>query len=412
MIPHVTIRHAVFNQHFCMNSEEPIRKLSVNGSQVTLLGTAHVSRTSAETVKNLLDSGEYDAVAVELCPARYNAMLNPDALAKMDLFKVIKEGKAAMVAANLAMGAYQQRLAEQFGIEPGAEQRMAIDQAKQHDMPVLLIDRDIGTTLRRVAANVPWWKRAGILVGLLGSILSREEVTEEEIEQLKQGDMLETTFAEFAEERQDLYQPLIDERDRYMTARILQELAEKGHENILAVLGAGHVAGIERYLQSGDDKPAETISRLESLPKKASWVKAIPWLIVLLIMTGFAIGFMRSPELGMTLVWEWIIINGGLSAIGAIFAAAHPMTVLTAFVAAPLTSLNPTVGAGMATTAAELYFRKPQVSDFSTLRHDTTHWKGWWKNRVSRTLLVFIFSTLGSAAGTYVAGFRIFEKLT
>ena len=395
-----------------MNTEDPIQTITVNSSKITLLGTAHVSKASADSVKNLLDSGQYDAVAVELCPARYNSIINPDALAKMDLFKVIKDGKAAMVAANLAMGAYQQRLAEQFGIEPGAEQRMAINTAKQHELDVLLIDRDIGVTLKRVAANVAWWKRAGILVGLLGSILSREEVSEEEIEQLKQGDMLETTFAEFAEERQDLYEPLIDERDRYMTARLLQELADKGHENILAVLGAGHVAGIAGYLQKGDPAPAETINKLEALPKKSNWAKWIPWLIVALVMTGFIIGFQRSPELGMTLVWEWIIINGGLSALGALIAAAHPMTVITAFVAAPLTSLNPTIGAGMATTAAELYFRKPQVADFGSLRHDTTHWKGWWKNRVSRTLLVFIFSTMGSAIGTYLAGFRIFEKLS
>ncbi len=394
-----------------MQTQDPITQVKINDSLITLLGTAHVSKSSAEAVKNLLDSGTYDAVAVELCPARYNAIINPDALAKMDLFKVIREGKAAMVAANLAMGAYQQRLADQFGIEPGAEQRMAINSASQHDLPVMLIDRDIGTTLRRVSANVPWYKRAGILVGLLGSILSREDVSEEEIEQLKQGDMLETTFAEFAEERQDLYLPLIDERDRYMSARLLQELSEKGHENILAVLGAGHVAGIARYLQQGDQTPAQTISDLENLPAKSSWLKIIPWLIVALVLTGFVIGFQRSPELGMTLVWEWIIINGGLSALGALIAAAHPMTVITAFVAAPLTSLNPTIGAGMVTTAAELYFRKPQVADFSTLRHDTTHWKGWWKNRVSRTLLVFIFSTLGSAVGTYLAGFRIFEKL-
>jgi len=395
-----------------MNSQEPIEQLQVGDSLVTLLGTAHVSRSSAETVKQLLDSGNYDAVAVELCPARYNAILNPDALAKMDLFKVIKQGKAAMVAANLAMGAYQQRLAEQFGIEPGAEQRAAIEVARNENMPVLLIDRDIGITLKRVASNVAWWKRIGIIGGLLGSILSREQVSEEEIEQLKQGDMLETTFSEFAEERQDLYEPLIDERDRYMTARMLEEIQQQGHENILAVLGAGHVAGIKQYLQKGLENPQQTISELEQQPPKSKFFTYFSWAIVMLILTGFFIGFQRSPELGMQLVWEWILINGGLSALGAILATGHPLTVLTAFFAAPVTSLNPTIGAGMVTTAAELYFRKPQVGDFSSLRHDTTHWKGWWKNRVSRTLLVFLFSTLGSATGTYLAGFRIFDKLT
>ncbi|MGD2118448.1 MAG: TraB/GumN family protein [Chromatiales bacterium] len=395
-----------------MNPKEPIEQIKLGDSLVTLLGAAHVSKSSADMVQQLLNEGQYDAVAVELCPARHHAIINPDALAQMDLFKVFKQGKAAMVAANLALGAYQQRLADQFGIEAGAEQRAAIDVARERHLPVLLIDRDIGTTLRRVAHNVAWWKRIGIVGGLLGSILSKEEVSEDEIEQLKQGDMLETTFAEFAEERQDLYEPLIDERDRYMTARLLDEIRQHGHENILAVLGAGHVRGITQYLQQGIADPQETIAQLEQLPPKSSWLKYLPWLIVLLICTGFFIGFQRSPDLGWQLVWDWVVINGGLSALGALFAAGHPLTVLTAFVAAPITSLNPTIGAGMVTATAELFFRKPRVGDFSALRHDTTHWRGWWKNRVSRTLLVFLFSTIGSAAGTYIAGFRIFDKLT
>ena len=126
---------------------------------------------------------------------------------------------------------------------------------------------------------------------------------------------------------------------------------------------------------------------------------------------GFGIGFSRSSELGWQLVLDWVLINGGLSALGAMIAMAHPLTTLTAFLAAPLTSLNPTVGAGMVTAAVEIYLRRPEVGDFSRLRKDTSSLKGWWRNRVSRTLLVFLFSTLGSAAGTYVAGFRIFERL-
>jgi len=393
-------------------NNQPIKQITFNDSQITLLGTAHVSKASADSVREMLESGDYQAVAVELCPARHSALVNPDALAKMDLFKVIKEGKAAMVAANLAMGAYQQRLADQFGIEPGAEQRMAIEIAREKNLPVLLIDRDIGTTLRRVAANVPWYKRMGIVAGLLASILSREEVTEEEIEKLKEGDMLETTFAEFAEEREDLFLPLIDERDQYMAARLQQEVLSQGHENILAVLGAGHLKGTEGYLKSQPEDIPARISQLEQLPAKSKILSLLPWLVVALIVTGFAIGFMRSDQLGISMVIDWVVINGGLSALGALIAGAHPLTVVAAFIAAPLTSLNPTIGAGMVTAGVELYLRKPTVADFSRLRKDTTDWKGWWKNRVSRTLLVFILSTLGSAIGTYVAGFRIFEKLT
>ena len=394
------------------SDQEPRAEVRIGDSSITLLGTAHVSRASAEQVGRLLANGEYDAVAVELCPSRYNALIDPDALARMDLFRVIREGKASMVAANLALGAYQQRLAEQFGIEPGAEQRAAVEYARENHRPVLLVDREIGVTLRRVLHNVAWWKRFGLFAGLLASVVSKEEVSEEEIEGLKQGDMLEATFAEFAEDRKDLFLPLIDERDRYMAARLIQEVQAHEHEKVLAVIGAGHLKGIEGYLKQGIEQPERVISELDHLPQPSRWPKLIPWLVVLLVVCGFIIGFTRSPTLGWQLVMDWVLINGGLSALGALLAAAHPLTVITAFLAAPITSLNPTVGAGMVTAAAEIYLRKPEVGDFSRLRHDTTKLRGWWRNRVSRSLLVFLFSTLGSAAGTYIAGFRIFDRLT
>lgn len=390
---------------------EPMIELQIGDSRVCLLGTAHVSRASADKVREMLHAGEFDAVAVELCPSRYDAILDPNAMARMNLFNVLKQGKGTMVAASLALGAYQQRLAEQFGIEPGAEQREAVNYAKETQTPILLIDREIGTTLKRIASNIVWWRRAGLFAGLLASLLSKEDVPEEEIERLKEGDILETTFAEFAEDRQDLYIPLIDERDRFMAARLLDDIQRDGHQNILAVVGAGHMQGIRRYLTEGIASPQQTLAELNALPASKRWPKLIPWAIVALIISGFVIGFMRSPQIGWSLVADWVLINGGLSALGALIAGAHPLTTITAFVAAPITSLNPTVGAGMVTAAVEIYLRKPQVGDFSELRHDTTHLKGWWRNRVSRTLLVFLFSTLGSAIGTYVAGFRIFGQL-
>lgn len=393
-------------------SAEPLIDARLGDSKLTLLGTAHVSRASVDKVRELLESGDYDAVAVELCPSRYNAIMDPDALARMDLFSVIRGGRVYMVVASLALAAYQQRLADQFGIEPGAEQRMAIKLARERHLPVLLVDREIGVTLKRVSGNLSWWKRIGLFSGLLATMLSREEVEEEEIERLKEGDVLETTFAEFAEDRQDLYLPLIDERDRYMAARLREEIGGKGHENVLAVLGAGHLKGVSGYLeQASVPDPKAEIAELDRLPSPARWPKLIPWAIVALILFGFGYGFYKSPALGWQVVLDWVLINGSLSALGALIAAAHPLTVIAAFLAAPLTSLNPTVGAGMVTGAVELYLRKPSVGDFGCLRQDTSKLKGWWRNRVSRTLLVFLFSTLGSAIGTYVAGFRIFDRL-
>lgn len=391
---------------------EPIEKLVVEQSEVTILGTAHVSKTSADTVKQMIQSEKFDVVCIELCQSRYNSIMRPSLIAEMDLFEVIRKGKASMVAASLALGAYQQRMAEQLGIEPGIEMRTAINESKKLDLPLELIDREVGTTLKRVYHNVPFWKRFYLFAGLFTSVLSKEKVSEEEIEQLKSGDILETTFTQFSEDAKDLFLPLIDERDKYMAAKISQIVDKHKNKKILSVVGAGHIKGMRKYLEGKKFDPIHAIAELESIPKKKSWLKFLPWLIVALICVGFYLGFKKSPDLGMSLIWQWIVINGSLSALGAAIAGAHVLTIITAFVAAPITSLNPTIGAGMVTAAVELFIRKPSVKDFSTLRQDTTKATGWRKNRVARVLLIFVLSTLGSAIGTYVAGFRIFDQIT
>lgn len=395
------------------NPAEPIKTIQLHECKITLLGTAHVSKASADKVQELIATGQYDAVAVELCPSRHKAIVNPDAMAKMDLFQVIKKGQASMVAASLALGAFQQRMAEQFGIEPGAEMRVAIKDAQTAHLPVLLIDREIGTTMKRIYRNVPWWRRMNLFAGLIASVISKEKFSEAEIEKLKEGDVLESSFSQFAENEQDLFQPLISERDEYMSARLIKESRENNYRHILAIVGAGHLNGMARQLEThAIANPHERIAQLDTIPPASRWFKLIPWFIVALILTGFVLGFMRSPELGTAMVLDWILINGGLSALGAAIAFAHPLSILTAFLAAPLTSLNPTIGAGMVVAAVETYLRKPQVGDFNRLRSDTTTLKGWWHNRVTRILLIFILSTLGSAIGTYVAGFKIFEQLS
>ena len=392
---------------------ELIRSLSVGSSEVTILGTAHVSRTSAETVKQLISSEKFDVVCIELCQSRYNSMMKPGLLAEMDLFDVIRRGKASTVTANLALGAYQQRMAEQLDVELGVEMKTAITEAGDLKLPIVLIDREIGTTLKRVYRNVPFWKRIYLIAGLVASVFTREEVSEDEVERLKSGDILETTFAQFSEgATKELFAPLIDERDQYMTAKILETVGTHEGKRILVVVGAGHVKGMSHYLGKEDLDYRATIAKLERLPKGKSWLKAVPWVIVALICTGFYLGFRTSPELGWSLVFQWVVINGTLSALGAAVVGAHILTVLTAFVAAPVTSLNPTIGAGMVTAAVELFVRKPLVRDFEQLRKDTATASGWLKNSASRTLLIFLMSSLGSAIGTYVAGFRIFEQLT
>lgn len=388
------------------------RRVIVRGdTRYTLLGTAHVSAESANEVRELIRSGEFDAVAIELCASRHQSLVKPDALANQDLFQIFRQGKAGMVAASLALGAFQQRVAEQSGIEPGAEMRAALEETDAASLPLLLIDREVGVTLKRIYANVPWWQRFGLFSGLLGSVVSRQEVSAADIERLKEGDVLESTFNEFAEQSESLYAPLIRERDRYMALR-LEEQAPTHYRNVLVIIGAGHLKGMAEHLE-GELPAAPRAERetLEHTPARSKIWKLLPWAITLLVLTGFAVGFSKDTGLGWQLVGEWFLINGILSGLGAAIALGHPVTVIATFFAAPLTSLNPTIGAGFVAAGVELAMRKPKVRDFSNLRHDVASPKGWWKNRVSRTLLVFLLSTLGSAAGTWIAGLRIAGQL-
>jgi pheromone shutdown-related protein TraB len=393
-------------------AEQPTREIVRDGVHYLLVGTAHVSRTSAEHVAELAGEGEFDAIAVELCPARHKAMQGDNQWKDLDLYQIIRQRKAGLVMANLALGAYQRRIAEQFGIEPGAELKAAADAAERRGLPLQLVDRDLATTLKRSYRSVPWYKRMYMTTGLLLSTVTSEDIDEDAIEKLKEGDILESTFTEFAEHSPELYEALIAERDRYMAARLRQENEGREGSRVLVVIGAGHLDGLARNLAEGDSDPKQELESLEVLPKAARWPKVIPWLIAALIASGFALGFYRSPELGWDLVVMWVVINGGLAALGALLARAHPLTVLSAMLAAPLTSLNPTVAAGMVTGLVESWLRKPKVSDLERLRTDTTSLRGWFTNPATRILLVFFFSNLGSAIGTWVAGFRIFGALS
>lgn len=397
-------------------ASEPIFTIEHNGVMITVLGTAHVSKASADKVRELLCSGDYDSVALELCPNRYQALIDPEAITRLDLLQVIRQGKGAMVTASLALGAFQQRIAKQLDVQPGAEMKVAIEFANKLNLPIALIDRDIGITLKRIYRNVPFFRRLKVLSGLIASVIAHRTVSEGEIEELKQGDMLEATFNQFAESAPDIYLPLVDERDRYMVARLFENAVRSDCRRMLVVVGAGHLKGMIKYSDSMNSAyvtdPEKTLADLDGVPAASKVIKLLPWLIVAAILSGFILGFSQSADLGWQMLQQWVLINGSLAAIGALMAAAHPMTVLSAFIAAPLTSLNPTVSAGVAAVIVESWFRKPKMGDFAQLREDTSSLKGWWGNRVARTLLVFLFTGVGSAIGTYIAGYNIFASLS
>ena len=332
---------------------QPIARVNRGEVEYVLLGTAHVSRVSADAVRGALEREPFDAVAVELCESRYQSMRDPDAFRQLDLFQVIRQGKVGLVAANLALSAFQRRLAEQFGIEPGAEMKAAIDGADARGLPVWLIDREIGTTLKRAYRSVGLLDRLSIIGGLGASVLTSEEVSEDEVEKLKRGDLLGSMFNEFARESPPLYEALIGERDRYMSARLREEASASPARRVLVVIGAGHLAGVGRELAQQNERPRPLIDKLSQKPPPARWPKwfAIGVFAVIAAAIGFA--FTRGTRAGTDALLAWTLFTGGFAALGALAAAAHPLSVAAAFVAAPLKPFRPGIPASAISAGVE-----------------------------------------------------------
>jgi pheromone shutdown-related protein TraB len=392
-------------------SDQPVARVRRGDVEFVLLGTAHVSRASAEAVRDMLDREQFDAVAVELCESRFRSLRNPDAFRDLDLFQVIRQGKAGLVAANLALSAFQRRLAEQFGIEPGAEMKAAIDGAEARNVPVWLIDREVGVTLKRAYRSVGFIDRAMIVFGLLTSLVNREDVSEDEIEKLKQGDLLGSMFNEFARESPPLYEALIAERDRFMTASLRDEVAHRPVKRVLVVIGAGHLAGIEREL-GAQIEPAQPLKeKLATLPPASPWPNRIAIGLAVVVAGAIGIAFTRGTALGADALRDWVLFTGGFTALGCLAGGGHPLSVLVGFIVGPLKPFRPGVPSGVLTAATELWLHRPRIADFDTLRDDVIHWTGWWKNRVSRTLLVFLLTCVGTVIGEYLAAFNIVKSL-
>jgi pheromone shutdown-related protein TraB len=393
--------------------DQPHKSIEFDGVNFLLLGTAHVSQKSADVVKAIIDTEQFDTVAIELDELRFQAITDQHRYRNMDLISIIKNKQTGLIATNLAMSAYQKRLADQLGVEPGAEMKQAIKSSQEHKIPLWKIDRSVGITMKRTWRSLRFLEKINLLFGF-GGFFEKEQISETEIENLKSGDMLESTFKEFSENSESLFKSLIDERDQFMAARLKQAVegktAEDKPKNVLVIVGAGHLNGLYNYMEQ-PIQADQTINQLNTLPPKPLWIKLLPWLITAIILFGFAWGFATNKELGIGMIKTWFIYNGVLSGIGATVAGAHPITILSAMLAAPFTSLNPTIAAGMVAALVETMLRKPKVHDFEALQTDAMQLKGWWKNPVTRILLIFLLTNLGSAIATWVSGFKIFNQL-
>ena len=375
---------------------ESVHQIDLDGRTVWLVGTAHVSKQSVVDVETTLAAVQPDTTCVELCEPRYTNMMNREAWRKLDIFQVIRGGKAMLLFASLLMTSFQRRIGEKLGVEPGAEMRAAIDWAHAEDSNLVLADRDIQTTLKRTWAGLGLWTRFKMAFQLLGGVLVPEEIDEETIEKIKQEAELNGVLEEMAQEFPKVKGTLIDERDLYLAEKI----RSSGGEKVVAIVGAGHVPGIKKaILQSRDLTPLDVIPKPSALGGVLKW--GIPVAVVALLGWGFYTGGASSS---VESVGIWFVINGVFSALGAALALGHPLTVLSALVAAPFTSLNPMVAAGWVAGLVQAWLRKPTVEDLERLPEDIMSARGFWSNPVSRILLVVVLANLGSTLGTFVAG--------
>ncbi|MFI8687086.1 TraB/GumN family protein [Rossellomorea sp. NPDC077527] len=376
-------------------NEKNITRLHMDGKEFILIGTAHVSRQSAEQVKEVIEAERPDTVCVELDEPRYQSIVEGDKWRETDIFQVIKDKKATLLLMNLAIGSFQRRMAKQFGIKPGQEMIQGIESAKEINAELVLADRNIQVTFSRIWSSVGFSGKAKLLTQIVYSIFSNDTITEEELEKIKSQDMLDSMLNEFTQVFPKLKTPLIDERDQYLAQKIKDAPGKK----IVAVLGAAHVPGITKEIHN-----EHNLNKLNERPAKSNWPKIIGWAIPIMILAVIAYTFISNPDAGIQQGISWILWNGGFSALGVAIGLGHPLAILTAFVAAPITSLNPLLAAGWFAGFVQAYFRRPNVGDFDSLPEDVLSVKGFWRNKVTRILLIVVLANLGSTLGTVIGG--------
>lgn len=386
-------------------SKEPIRKIRLGECDVVILGTAHVSQASVDSVEALILQEKPDTVCVELCPSRVRSLKDLDYWKKLDIFTVFKERKMYLLLSSLILSSFQKKLG--YGkIKPGDEMRKAIELAEKDNLKMVPVDREIQTTLKRAWGNVGFFSKSYLISALISSLLVKEEITEEKIEEMKSEDALKDIFSQLPGRFDQVKRVIIDERDEYLAEKIRQS-AMNGSKKLLAVVGAGHLEGIMKYIEVERD-----IRELDVLPV-STWKDKISLLLVPLFLVGLAVYtfYTSGQQAGMELVLNWIVVKAFLSALGAMIALAHPFSITLAALAAPFGNFNPIIKPGWLAALCESYLRKPLVEDFEKIAEDSEHFSGYWKNRVIRIFLVLLLPQIGSSIGTFLVTMKAMEGI-
>lgn len=377
-----------------------VTELSHDGTQFFVVGTAHVSQRSVDEVTQVIDAVHPDVVCVELDKARFDALTKDSAFRDLDVFKVVREGKTLYLLAHLALASYQRRIGASLGVKPGAELLAAVNAAKERGIPVALIDRDINITLKRTWANLGLWKRSmllsSLLVGWDDDGKSGEVVTQATVEDLKEPKALSEMLNELGRAVPQIKGPLIDERDQYLASKAIEEGA--GKRKVVAVVGAAHVPGMMANWGTPVDRAA-----LDKLPPPSVFWRAIKWLVPILFLAAIVWGWQSSNQTSIAeMMLAWILPTSILAGTLTLLAGGSILTVATALVVAPIAAIHPLLGTGMVTGVVEAWRRKPNVADCERLPEDIQSWRGFWRNPVTRILLIAVASGIGTAAGFWV----------
>jgi len=370
-----------------------------------IVGTAHISRHSADLVREVIEKEKPDVVCVELDEKRLKALSEKNRWENLDLRQIIKNKQLSTLMVNLVLSSYQKKLGEKLGVTPGTELLEAVKTANENNIPVELCDREVRVTLRRAWHSMNLWQKSKFLSGGLAGIFEKQELTEEKLAELRSKDVLSEMMDEIGKAMPVLKKVIIDERDQY----IAQKMKYSKGEKVVSVVGAGHVKGIVKYLENNGDVDLQSI---EVIPEPSLLSKLLGWGIPFIIVASiFYIGFSQGiTEAGNNALF-WILACGIPSAIGALISVAHPLTVLASFVSAPITSLSPLIGVGYVAAFVQAYMQPPIVKEFQELSKDFRKIGKWWKNRLLKVFLVFILSSIGGVIGTSVGFFEIVRNV-
>lgn len=379
---------------------DTVSKIHLGDREFILIGTAHISKNSVDEVETIIREEKPERVCVEIDQGRYKSLTEGQNWSSLKIGEIIRQRKGFLLLANLVLSSFQRRMGLGLGSKPGEEMLKAVEVAGELGIPFSFSDREVQVTLRRAWGRSGFWNKNKLLAALIGSVFTKEKLTEEEMERLKNRNALEGMLEELAHVMPSVKEVLIDERDQFLATNIFNSPEKK----VLAVIGAGHAPGIIRWLNDlHEGKAKNSLDDIAAAPPPKKIAKIIPWVIPILVAGLLALGFFRSGwQEALSMLWLWVLVNGSLSAIGALAALAHPVTIVVAFAAAPITSLNPAIGVGIVTGLVEAYLRKPRVQDFENLQDDIGTFRGFYRNRFTRILLVFFLSTIGSAIGTFI----------